>query len=128
MKKLLVLMLVVLADLSFAYAGNRENELTGVYRKRSGKQPARLELDGHGRIKQIELSGACLNDIPDGARLWVKGQIKSWIQGVANADGRQQVVAQITQQQPTQWVILMAANRCQRIKKPFESPQEKAKD
>ena len=126
MRRILTSIAVVLACLTTVYAEDRENELTGVYRNSSGKLPARLELDGHGSIKQITVSGACLKDVPDGSRLWVKGQIKTWIQGVNNAVQRPASVEEITQQQPAQWLVVMVVDKCQTITKPFEDPKRKA--
>ena len=125
MKKILVIMTVVLPCISTTHADNRENELTGIYRSSSGKQPACLEIDGHGSIKQITLSGAVLKDIPDGSRLWVKGQIKTWIQGVNNSDQKLSSIEESTQQQPAQWLVVMVVEQCQKITKPFENPIKK---
>lgn len=124
MKKMLAITTIVLASLSAVHADNRENELTGIYRSGSGKQPARIEIDGHGSIQQITVSGACLKDIPDGSRLWVKGQIKTWAQGLNNSDQKPSSVEEITHQQPAQWLVVMVVEVCQRITKPFENPKK----
>ena len=101
---------------SVALAGNRENELTGIYRKSHAKEAPRIEIDGHGRIPWLEVSGKCLRDVPDGTRIWVKGTIKSYVQGVNNSDSEQQ--------QPTQWAIVMEVEECRPIEKPFEEPKQ----
>ena len=112
MKKILSFAAAVVLVASGVLAANRENELTGIYRKSHALEAPRIEIDGHGRIPWIEVSGKCLKDIPDGTRLWVKGTIKSYVSGGNNSDGEQQ--------KPTQWVIVMEVDECQQISKPFE--------
>lgn len=57
MNKILAITAVVMVGFSVVHAGNRENELTGIYHKSSGKQSARLEIDGHGTISCFMWSG-----------------------------------------------------------------------
>lgn len=128
MKKLAAMIVLILTALATAYADNRKNELTGVYRKSSGKQPAYLQIDGNGSITRIEVSGACLKDIPDGTRLWVKGQVKTWLQGINNADRKPASVEEITQQQPVQWLIVMVVEESHEITEPFGRPSMKKTD
>ena len=117
MKRVWFFTLSLTLTASLALAGNGENELTGIYRKGHAKNAPRIEIDGHGTIPWIEVSGACLRDIADGTRLWVEGKIKSYVQGTSNSDS--------VQQQPTQWVIVMEVEQCRQIEKPFEAPKAK---
>lgn len=120
MRKLILLgfiFAITLATTSNAVMDHRENQLTGIFHAEKGKTLTYLTIDGVGRFPQIDLTGACLKGIPDGTRIWVKGQIKSWQQGT-NID-------QTDMQQPTQWVIVMVVDQWKPISTPFETPGEK---
>jgi hypothetical protein len=76
---------------------------------------AYLEIDGLGMVPKIELMGASIKNIPDGSRIWLKGQIKSWKQDSTNPEA----------QQIRHWLIVMTVEKCVPIKAPFEAPNGK---
>jgi hypothetical protein len=118
MKNILFLFLIVglvCPILCIAQTDFRENQLTGIFHEAKGKSGAYLEMDGPGEFHKIELMGAPLKGIPDGSRIWVKGQIKSWEQGSDNPQA----------QQPRHWSIVMIVERCRPIQAPFEVPNLK---
>jgi hypothetical protein len=96
------------------------DELTGIYHKADAKNPAYLEIDGTGFIKRIEVTGGA---IPDGSRVWVEGDIKTSLSGKPVAGQKAPgSVAEITQQQPTQWHIVFSVTKWKAIAGPFETP------
>jgi hypothetical protein len=116
MSKLWLQALLLVVMTSVSLAENRESELTGTYRKGQGMGTPFLEIDGPSRVKRIDVQGACLKEIPDGTRLWIRGQIQSYLQGGPGAPRERQP------QQPTQWVVVMEADECRRIIEMFETP------
>ncbi len=114
---LLLFIALACSSPSLAQTDHRENQLTGIFHAEKGKTLTYLQIDGVGRFPKIDLAGTSLKDIPDGSRIWVKGQIKSWLQGTN--------INQTDMQQPTQWVIVMLVDECKLIKSPFEIPEKK---
>jgi hypothetical protein len=117
MKRITILpTLLLLGVLSFCHADTPDQELTGIFRASVGMTTARLEIDGHGLIKTIALSGDALKSIPDGTRLWVSGSVVTGQYGSPDTEK--------TQQHPSQWMIVMRVTKCETISKPFEHPQK----
>ena len=94
------------------------NELTGIFHK--GMKQAYLEIDGSGFISRIIVTGDPLKDLADGTRVWIKGRIETHLYG--SADTSQQ--GDHGQQKPTQWFIVFHVEKCRKIAKPFERPQD----
>jgi hypothetical protein len=107
---------ILIAASGLCHAGKPEQELTGVFRAAVGMQTEQLEIDGHGLIQVITLSGDALKGIPDGTRIWVSGTIVTGQYGSPDTEKQQQ--------HPSQWMIVMRVTRCKRISKPFERPKE----
>ena len=57
------------------------DELTGICHKAESKNPAYLEIDGAGFIKRIAVTGDALKEVPDGSRVWIEGDIRTWLAG-----------------------------------------------
>lgn len=91
------------------------DELTGIYHKEEKKNEAYLEIDGPGLIKKIAVTGDALNEVPDGSRAWIEGDIKTWLTGKSEYD--------ILQQQPTQWRIVFVVSKWKPIEKPLDKPK-----
>jgi hypothetical protein len=108
-----VILLLVTAP--FCHADTPDQELTGVFRAASGMTTERLQIDGHGLIKTIAISGDALKGIEDGTRLWVSGSIVTGQYGSPDTEREQQ--------HPTQWMIVMRVTKCKEISEPFEDPQ-----
>ena len=99
------------------------DELTGIYHKAEAKNPAYLDIDGPGFIKRIEVMGGALKEIPDGSRVWVEGDIKTWLSGKPAAGQKAPAsVAESTQQQPTQWHVAFSVAKWKTITQLFETP------
>ena len=94
------------------------NELTGIFHKEVSKNPAYLEIDGSGFISRIIVTGDLLKDLADGTRVWIKGRIETRLYG--SPDTPQQG----DQQAPSQWFIVFHVEKCRKIAKPFERPQD----
>jgi hypothetical protein len=122
MKRILLFFLIagcICPILCVAQTDLRENQLTGTFYAAKGKADAYLEIDGPGEFRNMVLTGAPIKgapikDIPDGSRIWVKGQIKSWVQG--SEPGAAQF---------RHWLIAMIVERWEPIKVPFEVPNLK---
>jgi len=118
MKMITVLAVAVLISLP-CFAAQETNELSGIYHREISKNPAYLEIDGSGFIQRIMVSGEALKGIPDGSRIWVKGQIRTGLYGQPNEKD------QSPQQAPTQWMIVLDVKECSVVSKRFERPKEK---
>ena len=93
------------------------NELSGIYRDgEKGKTAPYLELDG--ATGRFYLRGDLLRDIPDGARIWVRGRIKTHLYDSSRGAG--------PQQQPTHWQVFMVVKKYWKISEPFEKPKKTA--
>jgi hypothetical protein len=118
MKMITALAVAVLANMP-CYAASDTNELTGVYHKAVSKDPAYLQIDGAGFIPRLKVSGEPLKGIPDGTRIWIKGEIRTHLYGQPDEKD------QSDQQAPTQWMIVFHVKEYVVITKPFERPKEK---
>jgi hypothetical protein len=94
------------------------NELTGIFHK--AEKTAFLEIDGSGFISRILVTGDPLKDLADGTRVWIKGRIETYLYGHTDMSER----ADQLQQRPTQWFIVFRVEKCRKIAKPFERPQD----
>ena len=93
---------------------SRADELTGIYHKEKSKNPAYLEIDGAGFIGKIAVSGEVLKNVTDGSRVWIEGDIKTWLTGTES---------NVLQQQPPKWHIVFVVSKWKPIGKPFEKPK-----
>ncbi len=91
------------------------DELTGIYHKEKDKNPSYLTIDGVGFIERIVVTGDVLKQLPDGSRVWIEGDIKTWLTGKSESGS--------LQQQPTQWRIVFVVSKWKAISKPFEKPK-----
>ena len=107
--------ILLLLTAPFCHADTPDQELTGIFRVASGKSSERLQIDGHGLIKEITISGDVLKGIEDGTRLWVSGSIVTGQYGSPDTEKEQQ--------HPTQWMIVMRVTKCKEISNPFEHPK-----
>jgi len=104
-----------LFDLDLPLKG-RESVLTGVLGKTpKAHSPHKLELDG--RTGSFYLRGDILENVPEGIRIWVKGEIKSELYDSSTIEG--------ISVWPTHWMIFMDVKEYKKIKKAFEKPREK---
>ena len=122
MTRSIPILLSLLAFLPVCLAGSSEgDELTGVYHAAVSKEPAHLEIDGHGFIRRLIVTGSALRTIPDRTRIWVRGTIKTKLYGSSVS------AKQANQAAPTQWFIFMAVDQVKRINDTFEIPEMKDK-
>ncbi len=118
MKRTVVILSGFLLAVSVLSAANiPEQELTGVFRARSGKSDPYLEVHGHGLIKKIAVSGDALKGVPGGAHVWVSGHIVTGLYGSPETESQQA--------HPTQWMIVFQVTKLKLILKPFKRPQDK---
>lgn len=87
-------------------------ELTGTFRKED-MAPARLEIDGGGVAREIEVAGKALKEIPDGARIWIRGDFKTFLE-----------LNPAAAQKPSQWHLVMTIMEWKKIEAPFERPEK----
>ncbi|HUU01571.1 MAG TPA: hypothetical protein VM425_09040 [Myxococcota bacterium] len=93
-----------------------DSELTGVLKKTvKAHSPYRLELDG--ATGSFYLRGDVLKNVPEGTRIWVKGEIKTELYDSSVIKGNSVW--------PTHWQIFMDVKEFKKIAKPFEKPKEK---
>ena len=93
-------------------------ELTGILAKdRKALCANVLRLDGATGSMDLK-ADALLKGIPDGARIWVRGEIKSELLDSSKLDPDGQ------RAMPTHWHIFMIARECKVIEKPFQRPKE----
>jgi len=89
------------------------DELTGVLKKNVKALSAYLlEIDG---MQSIGLRGDILKKVPDGARIWVKGELHSLLYD--NSDNPTPAV-------PTQWHLYIDVKQCKTVSAPFQRPDE----
>lgn len=124
MKPALVLVLVV-ASIFPCFAGETGlQELTGILAKGQKSLCVNiLKLDGAEnqgwRASIMDLKADDLMDsVPDGARIWVKGEIKTELFERKLDPGAQCGI-------PTHWHIYMVVKEYAVIEKPFQRPKEK---
>jgi hypothetical protein len=89
--------------------------LTGILHRNKGLF---LKIDGADSFP-VQLHGDVLNGVPDGARVWVKGEIHSWLYGQPASSARQQ---------PIHWIVSMDVAECVPVNKPFELPSAQQRD
>lgn len=104
-----------LSFLSSGFGGGSLCELSGVlvcapYTYRSYE----LQLDGG--TGRFPLRGDLLRAIPEGTRVWVRGEIKT---SLYRSDGDDGLVPRAAH-----WEIYMEVKGCRRIEKPFQRPEE----
>ena len=117
-----VLFGLVLLVPAFCHAGqDKTNQLTGVFHKAVLKNPAYLEIDGSGFNSRIIVTGDELKAIPDKTRVWVEGNIRTALYGSPDKS------KQDNQALPTQWFIVFHVEKCVRIEKPFQIPEDETK-
>ena len=116
MKRSILTVLVLLSVSSSCMAG--ESELTGVF-KRTTKalSPYTLELDG--ATGSFHLRGNVLKDVPDGTRIWVKGNIDTLLH-----DNRNDPAPAM----PSQWHVYMNVQEYEEIRGAFERPKQLTPD
>lgn len=119
MKTWLTLLLVIVSTAVCYPTTAVSDELTGIYHKAVKMDPAYLEIDGPGFVTRIEVDGQSIKDAPDGKRLWLSGDIKTWLSGNPEKPHDEE------QQQLTQWKIVMVVTEWKPISKAFERPEKK---
>ena len=98
------------ASSAFAEDTNLQ-QLSGILRRTTkAHSPYMLELDG--ATGSFHLRGDILNNVPEGTRIWVKGEIKTQLFVSRNAPSAW----------PTHWQVFMVIRECEKISKPFELP------
>ena len=90
------------------------SQLSGkLKRTEKALSPYVLQLDGGG---SVYLRGESLKAVPEGARIWVSGAMKTQLHG---AGGQ---VTDRTAAQPRQWHVFMVVEEWKKISKAFEVP------
>jgi len=93
-----------------------QSELTGVLKRTvKAHSPYKLELDG--ATGSFYLRGDILKNVPDGTRIWVKGEIKTELYDSSVIEG--------ISAWPTHWQIFMVVQEQKKISKRFDRPKDK---
>lgn len=116
MKRFSILIVFLLFALpAFGSEGDELDELTGVLKKNAkALSSCLLKIDGS---YSIGLRGDILKTIPDGARIWVKGELHTTFY-----DNRGNSSPAMM---PIQWHIFMVVKECKIVSKAFERPRKK---
>ena len=113
MKSMIIACTLLLSALAIGSAErNQLDQLTGII-QRSAKalSPCILKIDGS---HSIGLRGDMLKNIPDGSRIWVQGELHSFLHD-RRADPNPAM-------NPLQWHIYMDVKAWKGISKAFEKP------
>ena len=90
------------------------SELTGIYRRPKGFH--QLELVGpHGGTRRFHLQGDMFKDVPEGTRIWLRGEIRTKLMEATKPG--------VSMPWVRHWRIIVVVREYQRISEPFERPR-----
>ena len=108
----LLVTIVCFASSSFAKEDSF-SELTGIFRRPKGVH--QLELVGPHAGRWLHLQGDMLKDVPEGARIWLKGEIKTKLM--------EATMPGVSMSWARHWRIIVVVKEYKKISEPFERPR-----
>lgn len=115
MKRIAVALVALLLPVCVLAGTEAKDELTGILKTNvKALSPYLLNVDGGG---SIGLRGDLLKNIPDGTRIWIKGEFHSFLYD-NRGDPRPAMM-------PLQWHIYVDVKECKAVGQAFERPKER---
>jgi hypothetical protein len=115
MKRIAVTLIALTLPLCVLAGTEVKDELSGILKTNvKALSPYLLRIDGGGTIG---LRGDLLKSIPDGTRIWIKGEFHSFLY-----DNRKDPTPAMM---PLQWHMYVDVKECKVVTQAFERPDEK---